>query len=206
MTRAVLAACLVLMSLAVQAAAPTPGPCTCAAARSTHGWCQAHARGYVAAVEIRSRLLYEALDAHGHTLDLGTFQCASCKQAIASDGFCEEHRIGFVRKQAYFSRLTYELARGEHRDPASITCPVCRKNAESLGWCEKHGVGMVGSVAIRDRQAYERAAGAVGIVKAASEMAERCEHCAMAMVTDTQCPVHRIAYKDGKPVDPQAPP
>jgi hypothetical protein len=205
MRRAIVTACLILMPLLL-GAAPAPESCTCATAKATHGWCEAHARGYVAAVEIRSRHLYDTLDAHGHTLDLGTFQCASCKQAIASDGFCEEHRIGFVGRQAYFSRLTYELARGEPREPSSISCRACRKNARSLGWCDKHGVGMVGSVAVKDRLAYDHAAKAVGILKEASEAAKRCEHCAMAMVTDTQCPFHRITYKDGKPVPAPAVP
>lgn len=205
MRRAILAAWLVVMPLAVEAA-PAPESCTCAAAKTTHGWCEAHALGYVAAVEVRSRLLYDALDAHGHTLDLDTFQCASCKKAIASDGFCEEHRVGFVDRQGYFSRLTYELARGENRDPSSISCRACRKNSGSLGWCEKHGVGMVGSVAIKDRQAYDHAAKAVDILETANQAAKRCEHCAVAMVTDTQCPVCRITYKDGKPIPSPAGP
>lgn len=205
MRHATLAAWLLLVPLAAEAA-PAPEPCTCAAARTTHGWCETHARGYVAAVEIRSTLLYHALDAHGHDLDLNTVQCAVCQKAIASDGFCEEHRVGFVGRQAYFSRLTYELARGENRDPSSISCRACRRNSGSLGWCEKHGVGMVGSVAVKDRQAYGHAAKAVDILEAANQAARHCEHCAVAMVTDTQCPVHRITYKDGRAVPPPAVP
>jgi hypothetical protein len=57
-------------------------------------------------VAIPSRLLYDTMDAHGHTLDLSTFTCPSCRGAIDADGSCDEHRIGFVRKQAYYSRLT----------------------------------------------------------------------------------------------------
>ena len=183
-----------------------PAFCTCAAAKVTNGWCEAHGIGYVALVPIRSRMLYETLDAHGHTLDLGTFQCPSCKKAIESDGFCVEHRVGFVKKQAYFSRLTYELARGESRDPATITCPVCRKNAESHGWCSKCKLGMVGTTAIRDKKAYEAVANAIEILTAATKAIERCEDCAVAMVTDTQCPRCRITYKNGKPLPPNSGP
>jgi len=203
MTRATLAAFLVMMWLSGQAAqppVPSPMSCTCATAKVEHGWCDAHGVGYVASIEIRSKLLYETLDAHGHTLDLSTFECASCQKAIASDGFCEEHRVGFVRRQVYFSRLTYELARGQTRDPATLTCPVCRKNAETLGWCEKCAVGMVGRVAMKDRQGYEHAARAVKILQAATQAAGRCEWCAVAMVTDTECPLCKITYKEGRPL------
>lgn len=198
--------CWLLVVLVLCAATPVQEPCTCTRAKVAGGWCEVHATGYVAGVEIHSRLLYDALDAHGHTLDLSTFKCPTCRQAIASDGFCEQHRVGFVSEQAYFSRLTYELARGEAKDPIEITCPVCLRNARSLGWCDKCGLGMIGYVAIKDRQAYERAAKAVEILQAATLTVKRCEWCAIAMVTDTQCPLCRISYKDGKPVTAPAKP
>jgi tetratricopeptide (TPR) repeat protein len=190
-------------SSAVDPHSPSAG-CVCATAKRDNAFCDVHHRGYVAAVEIHSRLLWDTLDAHGHTLDLSTFTCESCRKAIATDGFCEDHRVGFLGGLAYFSRLTYELARGEKREPSGVACPVCRKNADSLGWCDTHGLGMIGAVAIKDRQAYDRAAKSVEILRAASKEAERCEHCAMAMVTDTQCPMHRITYKDGRPLSPPA--
>lgn len=179
--------------------APEAG-CTCEAARLDSGWCEVHEVGYVASIPIRSRVLYETLDAHGHTLDPAAFTCERCKEAIRTDGFCEKDRIGFVRTQAYFSRLTYELARGEKRPPGMIDCPVCRKNAGSHGWCEAHGVGMIGAVQAKDRQGYEKAVEALEILIAASEMAATCEECATAMITDSLCARHRINYRDGKPV------
>jgi hypothetical protein len=178
------------------AAAPDP----CAEARRVDGWCEREGLGYVANVAIRSRLLYDALDAHGHVLDLSTFTCPTCKEAIATGGFCEEHRTGFVKKQAYFSRLTYEMARGERVDPARLRCPDCRRNAETTGWCAKHRTGMIGNVAIRDRAAWERADAAVRILRAAVEMLPRCEWCAIAMVTDTKCPIDKTQWRGGQPV------
>jgi len=194
---------LVLVSCSWGLAAPGPdaGPaCTCATARLDNGWCEAHAVGWVAGVEIHSRLLYDAMDAHGHTLDLTTFTCESCRKAIDTDGFCPLHHIGFVHRQAWFSRLTYELARGEKRDAGAIACPRCRKNAASLGWCDKDHIGMVGSVAIHDRPAYDQAVAAVRILQEAVRTTARCELCALAMVTDTRCPWCKITYKNGKPV------
>ena len=181
--------------------ASDPRDCICPKARRTNGWCELHRVGYVAEVPIRSALLHETLDAHGHQVDPGSFECESCKQAIAASGFCEKDRIGFVDGLAYFSRLTYELARGEQTPHGSLSCPVCRKNAgEGPGWCGECKRGMVGHVAIRDKAAYEAAARAVAILRSAVEAAERCEHCAVAMATDTDCPYHRITYKDGKPL------
>jgi len=175
-------------------------PCTCGAARGMSGWCERHGVGYVADVKIRSWLLYEMMDAHGHTIGVRTFPCPVCQEALDSDGYCEEHRMGFVGKQAYFSRLTYELARGQSTDPAKIVCPVCRKNARGHGWCEAHQTGMVGNLAIMGRQRYQAVAKAIEILEIASKTSERCEHCALAIVTDSRCPFHRITYKDGHPV------
>lgn len=185
---------------------PNPGTlapaavCTCATAAVSNGWCEAHAVGQVGGIRIPSQLLYETLDAHGHDVDLSTFECPSCRAAIAASGFCAEHRIGFVKEQAYFSRLTYELARAEVRDPARLACPFCRKNSETWGWCDTHGVGMMGRFAAADRTGYEAAAAAAAILRLAIAELPRCELCAMAMVTDSQCPRCRITYKDGRPI------
>jgi hypothetical protein len=61
---------------------------------------------------------------------------------------------------------------------------------------------MIGPVAIRDRAIWQRAARSVEILEAASREAARCEHCAIAMVTDMQCPFCRITYRDGRPLPP----
>ena len=195
---------------APQASATAAAPAIdadCAEARRTDGWCDARGVGYVAFVEIPSRLLYDTLDAHGHVLDLTTFTCPSCRRAIDTEGFCEEHRVGFVRRPttreplAYFSRLTYEMARGARVEPASFRCAECRRHAEAgFGWCAKHRTGLIGSAAIRDRAAWDRAAAAVEVLRASVAMLPKCEHCAVAMVTDTECWDHKITYKDGKPL------
>ena len=198
--RVLRASALLLVIVCVARLSAAPPECTCATARDTNGWCEVHHAGYVASVRITSRLLYDALDAHGHTLDLGTFTCVSCRKAIETDGFCDRDSVGFVKGQVYLSRLTYELARGERMDPSTIKCKVCRANALSQGWCDRCKLGMVGNVAIRDREAYDRAARAADIVRGASQTVARCEWCGVAMVTSTKCPICRITYRDGKPV------
>ena len=192
----------------------SPGPpgdladrrCTCEKAVTTNGWCDLHETGYVGGVRVRSKMLYETLDAHGHTLDLSTFTCPECRKAIETDGFCTQHRNGFIAKQTYFSRLTYELGRGRVADPKTIACPVCRRNARRRGWCAKHHVGMAGPFAIADREAWQRAVQALEILEIANAAAERCEGCALAIVTDTFCPTHRIRYRDGRAAGPSSPP
>jgi hypothetical protein len=178
----------------------TPGGCTCDTAPRTNGWCDVHHVGWAASVRIPSERLYKTLDPHGHKLDLSTFECPNCRAGIEKDGFCEQHRIGFVSGIAWFSRLTWEMARGKPFDPAASACAVCRRNAQTHGWCEEHGQGLVGGVVIQDRAAYERVVKDIEVLRAAVEMAARCEACAVAMVTDKQCPYHRISYRDGRPV------
>jgi hypothetical protein len=192
-----LAAILLIFPLAARGESVT---CSCATARETNGWCAVHELGYVAGVKVTSRWLYETIDAHGHQLDLSTFACPSCRTAIATDGFCDIHRVGFVEKQAYYSLLTYELGKAEVRPDGSITCPTCRKNAATHGWCAKSGVGMIGPFAIRDRHEYDRAAAALDVFLIANREAARCNYCAGAIITDGECPICRIRYKDGKPV------
>lgn len=181
-------------------------PCTCGDTKGMSGWCERHGIGYVGSVKIRSWLLYETMDAHGHSVESGYFACPTCQKALETDGFCEKDKVGFVGRKAYFSRLTFELARAEKRDLSKITCPICRRNARDHGWCERHQVGMVGDLAILGRERWEQVAKAIGILEIAEKMSEQCEQCAMAIVTDSRCPYHRVTYKDGHPVSgPEAP-
>ena len=184
----------------------TPGTCSCAHALEHGGWCDVHEVGFVGAVEVTSHFLFEALDAHGHAVDPSTFDCPSCRKAIETNGFCPEHRIGFLEQQAYFSRLTYELARGKRVAAGEVACPVCRKHMASRGWCPACGIGRVGPVALGDRSTFDAVDRALGLVEAANRVAARCEHCAVAMVTDTTCPVCGIRYEDGKEVGRETPP
>ena len=177
-----------------------PEECTCATSRETNGWCPVHEFGYVGGVKVTSRWLYEFADAHGHELDLSTFTCPTCRAAIATNGFCDIHRVGFVNRLAYYSLLTYELGKGEARHPSTITCATCRKNSETRGWCAKSGVGMIGPFAIRNRRDFDRAVAALDIFLVANEAARKCNYCAGAILKDSECPVCKIRYKDGKAV------
>ena len=145
-------------------------------------------------------MLFEALDAHGHDVDPDSFRCESCQHALKTDGFCKDHRIGFRNGQAYFSRLTHVLSGGRVLPIGEIDCPLCRANAEDQGWCDTHGIGMIGNVAIEDRESYEHAVESLRILHEAIRAAGECEHCAVAIQTDTTCPRCRIRYRDGESV------
>lgn len=187
-------------------ASPTPGVCACDVAMSVDGWCDIHGLGYLGGVEITSERLYTVLDAHGHELDLDTFQCVECKGAIATGDWCDEHRVGFVNGLVYHSRLSYLLARAEKRSFSEVTCPVCREHAQARGWCDSCGVGMVGRVVFDDKEVFEEISRALHLLEVANETAERCERCAVAIATDSICVKCRLGYRDGEasPIVPEA--
>jgi hypothetical protein len=124
-------AALAILAIAVAVTSIGWIACTCARARLRNGWCDACRVGYVAGVPVRSAMLFEALDAHGHDIDPASIECAECRAAIGTDGFCPACRRGFVKGQLYFSRLTYAIANGSFVDPVAITCPHCRGIVEA---------------------------------------------------------------------------
>lgn len=193
----------VLASLLLLGQASLEGPadrCVCAAPRTAGDWCRVHQVGYVGDVPIRSAWLFDAVDPYGHDVDVTMFPCPACQRAIAEDGFCREHKVGFVDRRAYFSVLTHHLAKGVVDPPEAVRCPRCRRNAKGHGWCDAHRVGRIGAVALKDRQEFEEAVGAADILRAANGDAARCDRCAVARITDTECPYCRIRYREGKPI------
>ncbi len=172
----------------------------CEQARRTNHWCRSGNVGYVAGLEIRSRFLYEVLDAHGHEIVPKAVKCEVCREALKSHGYCQAHRMGYVAGQAYMTPLTYYLARGRPIDPSSLTCPICRKHAQGIGWCERDQVGIVGYTALDDRKEFEELTKAYQILVAAIQMSSTCERCGGAMMADGYCAIHRIKYENGAPV------
>jgi hypothetical protein len=196
------------------APAPSGGTCTCLTDSVCNGWCGACRVGYVAAVQIRSRQLFEALDAHGHEIDPGSFTCATCRIALQRDGFCASCNWGFIGGLLYYSRLSYLLARGEPRGRDALACPDCLKHSlcrslplEKDRWCERCGIGMVGNVAFRDRREFDAASKEFELLLRAVKESARCEDCAVAMFMGATCHKCGLTWSDGvaNPVDPPAP-
>jgi hypothetical protein len=63
---------------------------------------------------------------------------------------------------------------------------------------------MLGSFAMKDEEGWKIAATLAGVLRIAAKKAQECERCAVAIIYDSDCPVHRIHYKDGAPVPPPA--
>ena len=179
--------------------------CTCLEARLNHLWCEACKVGYVAGVRIPSHVLYEALDAHGHVIDIKTVTCPTCRRALETDGYCESCRAGFFHKQLYCTSITYRLAKGRVTPPEVLSCPTCRMNAESQGWCEACGVGMIGLTAYHDREQFQATLAEYRLLLEAIDKLKSCDICATAMIFDSYCPIHDATYKNGKRVQTKAP-
>ena len=197
-------AALALLTLSGAAPARRGDACTCEDARRVNGWCEACEVGYVGDVPIRSRYLWHVLDAHGHRLNVPNLGCAGCTEAARTDGYCAKSRIGFLDGQAYFSRLTWLLAGAERREAEQPDCPVCRENRSAHGWCVRCEVGRYGRHLLRDRVAFDALVHDMELLALANHAAQRCEHCAAAIVTDTQCPRCRIRFEAGRPVEAES--
>jgi len=151
-------------------------------------------------------MLFEALDAHGHEVDPGAFDCAGCRAALDTGGYCEDCQRGFVAGQAYLSPLSYHLARGQVVAPSELRCRACREHAERLDWCSVCERGLVGNVAISDPREHAIVVGKMRVLRRAMSLVEECEICAAAMVVDGTCSRCRIAYLDGEPRPPRSTP
>jgi len=188
---------LVLLLLAGTLPMPA-AECNCSTVKERDSWCEVHAIGYIAGLGIRTYVLFEALDAHGHEVDPAAFPCPNCRRAIEADGFCEEHRVGFVSGLAYFSRLTFLVASARATGGSAVPCPECRKVAQQNGWCDAcGGAGFIGPVRFPGKRAYQEVVRALELVRRADVVGQRCAQCAAAMVTDSICPVCKLDYRDG---------
>ncbi|OWY69710.1 hypothetical protein B7486_18875 [cyanobacterium TDX16] len=174
-------------------------PCeSCVLARLENQWCEACRVGYVAGVAMKSKILFECMDAHGHELQLDAIECPECQAAVKVDGFCDHCKTGWINKLAFFSKLTYVLGKGKVHTTESIGCAGCRKNAERYGWCDECKVGMIGNTAVADRKLFGEGSQAFETMLLAVEASPRCESCAMAIVTDTPCHLCKVTYRGGK--------
>lgn len=172
-------------------------PCECVVGRLENGWCKPCRVGYVAGFPMKSPMLWEALDAHGHDIDPQKIECANCQKQMTQDGFCEPCKWGFVGGQLYFSRLTYLLAQGSPQ--SSYSCKSCETSSKDHGWCQACAVGMIGNVRIPDQKVYLAAIPQLQKLKAAIAMLKECHFCAAALFLDGRCHKCRVQYRDGKP-------
>jgi dipeptidyl aminopeptidase/acylaminoacyl peptidase len=125
--------------------------CVCDAARAEHGWCAACGVGYVGGVAVRSAILFDAIDPHGHEYRPASIDCESCRAAMESGGWCDACGRGFEGDLLYVSRISHDLARGVE-DPdqvallrravtvADTRCETCAAAMLHDGRCTTCGV------------------------------------------------------------------
>ena len=192
------AAWFVCAVMGCRPSAPSPTACaSCVEARKTNAWCDACDVGYIAGLAVKSHLLHETMDAHGHRLQVELIPCDGCQRMARRGGYCEENRIGWHRGEAYFSRLTYELARSALVDAADLGCEACVANSAGAGWCNACDRGMLGRFAIRVRADFDAARRDFDRLLKAIDLSGHCDYCAMAAVTDTGCFKCGLTFKDG---------
>ena len=170
----------------------------CRAALPVNGWCTVCEIGYVAAVRIRSHLMHEMLDAHGHDITDWTHDCLDCAERIETDGFCSLCGFGFVDGKLYFTALTWSLGLGLVIDLAANDCAVCRDRSAGSWWCDECRRGIVGNVAFTDEKKFERAQTEYRRLVAALTSLERCEACAISQFQGIECPDCRARERAGE--------
>jgi len=178
---------------------PTPvAECSCAQATLSNGWCSRCRVGYVAGLKVPSLLMYDALDAHGHTIDPERMTCPTCRHAIETDGFCATCRIGYIARKAWLSRLTYYVAKGTVVKLEDINCPRCRAHHGAVGWCDECKLGIVGNIEHSDRQSFDALAEEFRRLLAAVARIKECETCAVASLTNGRCMTCRKVFENGE--------
>ena len=188
---------VLVVSASLAIAATAHAACACKTAQVDNGWCADCKVGYVAGLKIQSKKLYGAL-AGQPVADPATVKCPLCKVAFEKDGTCAHCKVGFVDKTRYGSPVAYRLAQGKAMDSAKIKCSGCRAHAAQHGWCGGCKAGLVGNRAFKDKDTYSEAVKAGETLRTAAKVAQKCEPCAVAMVTDGTCSKCKVSFKDGK--------
>lgn len=191
---------VVIASLAVVALFATStayADCACKVAKVENGWCADCSAGYVAGVKIKSRKLYDALD--GKTIkDASAIKCKACKTGLTNNGECKHCQVAFAGGKAFHSKPACCVSRGKAVETSAIKCESCKANFGGKGWCEGCKAGLVGNRVYADKAAYKEALMGREIIQKAAKVAEKCEGCAVAMVTDGECKGCKVSFKQGK--------
>ncbi|MAB78617.1 MAG: hypothetical protein CMJ89_04615 [Planctomycetes bacterium] len=168
---------------------------SCADVHCLDGWCDSCSVGFIAGTEVSSKLVFDALDAHGHEYESESIDCESCQEAITTSDYCLDCSRGYWEGKAYFSVLSYQIAKAERGvEPG---CAGCKAAVDEARWCSECLCGRIGDVSIRNRDDFEKAAGAFMVLRKALEEVQRCELCAASMAIDGTCPRCKIAYRRG---------
>jgi len=171
------------------------------------GWCDHCKVGFVSTVQTQSKKLYDALQGVAVSSDkAGGCGCAGCKAGMEKNGSCEKCNTHFANHAMYHSAVAARLAVGKPVSESDPTCAKCKeyvaKNGvaatnEMIGWCDECKAGIVKGRRFETKESFEAAKAAYELVARAAKAAEKCEDCAVAMVTDSKCEHCNVTFKDG---------
>jgi len=160
----------------------------CAEAIPQHGECEECARRWIAGREVPSATLHEALDAHGHEVDVERIICLECAEMVEVDGFCRRCRMGWIGEQLYYSEFSWALHHGTVRSEEPLECRGCRELRGEAGTCGRCGTGWVGVVAFDDRSAHRIAMREFRRLEEAIERSRICDPCGATSFFGVLCP------------------
>ena len=186
----------VVLATSVNAMAECP---TCAKDKLENGWCDHCKVGFFDGIAMKSKKLFDALNGKP-VANADEIKCPGCKAAYEENGTCEHCKVEFANHRMYKSECAYRLALGTQKNPANMKCSECKSYIGEHGWCDQCKQGIVGMCAFHDKEAYNKAVEARELIQCAAKAAEKCEGCAVAMVTDGTCDHCKVSFKDGKMV------
>ena len=169
------------------------GEC-CDSAKVKNAWCEGCKVGFFADISLTSQKLHGALSAA--KMNPESLECGGCRVALEESTTCCDRY--FTRGYAYKSRFAADLARGKRIDVAKLECEGCKTASGKNGWCEGCSFGLVGNYSFKDQKSHAAAVMAHAIIKKANDTVQKCESCAIAMVTDGSCATCDVSFRDGK--------
>ncbi len=165
----------------------------------TVAWCTACKVGMAFGQKVKSEKLVAALA--GHEVKADALKCSGCKIAFKANGTCKQCKIGYRNDLAFHAPVSFTLANGELIDTGKIACPVCKTNVDKgKGFCSGCKLGVVAGLMFKDREEFTGASKAEETLAKAIKTAEKCEGCAIAMVSDGTCEQCKVSFKGGEKV------
>ena len=157
-------------------------------------------KGLAFGVKLTSQKLYDSVA--GEEIDADAIKCPGCKSAHKENGKCSHCRVAMADGKMYRSEYSHTLAKGK---PVSADeaghCGGCKTAHTENGYCTGCGVGFVAGRMYKGQESFEAASAAHETLETASAMAKKCVDCAVAMVTDGECPSCKVKFKKGEKIE-----
>ncbi|MGE3181900.1 MAG: hypothetical protein AB7N71_09735 [Phycisphaerae bacterium] len=186
------------LALANHAFAGDHAHACCEKASANNAWCSGCKVGFFDGEKMTCNNLHTALA--GMKVDAAKAQCDGCKKAIASNGTCDHCKVSVADGVAYKSPVAYALMVGTpmEAEKAAAMCKDCGAACKSGGWCSECKVGFVAGRMYKGEEQYKAAKDAHQTLVNAIKACDKCEGCAVAMVTNGTCAQCKVSFENGK--------